>query len=126
MEATLNANWQRPRDARGHFIKRSAVLSGQEQWDRLAEASGWTRKRGAGTALTAPRGSRKFDTDDAFWSANGGTISNIKYAVIWISGASTNARHLLCRSTLSSTQFSISSGNRLTITMNSSGVLTLT
>jgi hypothetical protein len=67
----------------------------------------------------------KFDTDDAFWSANGGTIANIKFAVIWLSAASAGGRHLLCRSTLSTSQFSISSGNRLTITMNSSGVLTL-
>jgi hypothetical protein len=97
--------------------------------NEVSEANGYSS---SGKALTsevwtvgASAGQYKFDTDDAFWSANGGTISNIKYAVIWISGASANARHLLCRSTLSSSQFSISSGNRLTITMNASGVLTL-
>jgi len=95
----------------------------------VSEANGYSS---SGKALTgevwtvgASATQYKFDTDDAFWSANAGTIANIKYAVIWISGASANGRHLLCRSTLSTSQFSISSGNRLTITMNASGVLTL-
>lgn len=101
-----------------------ASLSGE-----VSEANGYSS---SGKALTsevwtvgASAGQYKFDTDDAFWSANGGSISNIKYAVIWISGASAGARHVLCRSLLSSSQFSLSSGNRLTIQMNASGVLTL-
>lgn len=95
----------------------------------VSEANGYSS---SGKALTgevwtvgASAGQYKFDADDVFWSANGGTIANIKFAVIWISGASAGARHLLCRSTLSSSQFSISSGNRLTIQHNASGILTL-
>jgi hypothetical protein len=101
-----------------------ASLSGE-----LADGNGYSS---SGKALTsevwtvgASAGSYKFDTDDAFWSANGGTLSNIKYAVIWLSGASAGGRHLLCRSLLSSSPFNVSSGNRLTIAMNASGVLTL-
>lgn len=67
----------------------------------------------------------KFDTDDVFWSANGGSIANIKAAVIWLSGASAGGRKLLCYASLTSSQFSLAAGNRLTIQMNASGVLTL-
>lgn len=97
--------------------------------NQVSEANGYSS---SGKALTgevwtvgASAGQYKFDADDVFWSANGGTIANIKGAVIWISGASAGARHLLCRSVLSTSQFSISSGNRLTIAMNASGILTL-
>lgn len=69
---------------------------------------------------------RKWDCDDVFWSANAGTIANIKGAVIWNSGASANARFLLCFCSLTSTQFSLAAGNRLTIQMASGGVLTIT
>ncbi|MGE0363065.1 MAG: hypothetical protein AB7R67_20295 [Vicinamibacterales bacterium] len=97
--------------------------------NEVSEANGYSS---SGKALTgeiwtvgASAGQYKFDTDDAFWSANGGAISNIKGAVIWLSGASAGGRHLLCRSTLSSSQFAISAGNRLTVQMNVAGVLLL-
>ena len=97
--------------------------------NQVTEANGYSS---SGKALTgevwtvgASAAQYKFDADDVFWSANGGTIPNIKFAVIWHSGASAGARHLLCRSQLSTSQFTISSGNRLTIAMNSSGILTL-
>jgi len=101
-----------------------ASLSGE-----VAEANGYSS---SGKALAnevwtagASAGQYKFDADDQFWSANGGAISNIKYAAIWLSAASAGGRHVLCRSLLSSAQFSISSGNRMTIQMNASGILTL-
>lgn len=98
--------------------------------NEVTEANGYSS---SGKALTnevwtvgASAGQYKFDADDVFWSANGGTISNVKFAVIWLSAAASANRHLLCRSQLSSSQFSISAGNRLTIQMNASGILTLT
>jgi hypothetical protein len=97
--------------------------------NQVTEANGYSS---SGKALTsevwtagASAGQYKFDADDVFWSANGGSIANIKFAVIWISGASAGARHILCRSQLSTSQFSLSTGNRLTIQMNASGILTL-
>lgn len=100
-----------------------ASLSGE-----VSEANGYSS---SGKALTnevwttgTSAGQYKFDADDTFWSATG-AISNIKYAVIWISGASAGARHVLCRSQLSSSPFSISSGNRLTIQEATTGILTL-
>lgn len=67
----------------------------------------------------------KFDVDDVVWTATGGTIPNIKFAVIWISGASANARHLLCVASLTSSQFTLSTSNTLTLQIASTGVLTL-
>ena len=67
----------------------------------------------------------KFDVDDVIWTATGGTIPNIKFAVIWLSAASANGRHLLVTASLTSSQFTLSSGNTLTLQMNSSGVFTM-
>jgi hypothetical protein len=81
--------------------------------NQVTEANGYSS---SGKALTsevwtagASAGQYKFDADDVFWS----------------SGASAGARHILCRSQLSTSQFSLSTGNRLTIQMNASGILTL-
>lgn len=108
----------------------TATLSIQnELTGEVTEANGYSSsgKTMANEAWTvgASAGQYKFDADDVFWSANGGSIANIKFAVIWASAAASASRKLLCRSQLSTGQFSISTGNRLTIQMNASGILTL-
>lgn len=66
----------------------------------------------------------KFDADDVVWTGTGGTIANIKIAVISnVSGGASGK--LLCRSTLTSSQFTLASGNTLTLQMASAGILTL-
>lgn len=65
----------------------------------------------------------KFQMGNIFWSANT-QISNIKGIVLWLSGASANARHVLATASLTSSQFNLAAGNRLTITPNASGVFT--
>jgi hypothetical protein len=73
----------------------------------------------------ASAGQIAFDAADVVWTGTGGSIANIKYAVISnVSGGASGK--LLCRSTLTSAQFTLASGNTLTIAMNSSGILTLT
>ncbi len=67
-----------------------------------------------------------FDADDVIWTASGGNITSIKAAVIWVSAAASANRHLLCFSSLTSSEFTLSTGNTLTIQMNASGILTLT
>ena len=97
--------------------------------NEVAEANGYSS---SGKALTTERwtvgaasaGQYMFDVDDVIWTATGGGINAIKFAVIWISGASANARHLLCRSQLTSGAFNLSQNNTLTIQINSAGVLT--
>jgi hypothetical protein len=73
----------------------------------------------------ASAGSYKLDADDVVFTGTGGAIANIKFAVISnVSGGASGK--LLCRSTLSSSQFTLSSGNTMTIQMASGGILTLT
>lgn len=97
--------------------------------NEIADGSGYST---SGKALTsevwtvgASAGSYKFDTDDPLWTATGGNIANIKGAVIWLSAAASANRHLLVRASLTSSQFTLSSGNTLTLQMNSLGVFTM-
>jgi hypothetical protein len=69
--------------------------------------------------------SYKFDFDDLVWTATGGTIPNIKFAVIWASGASAGARHLVAVASLTSTQFTLAQNNTLTLSPNSLGAFTM-
>lgn len=95
----------------------------------VAEQNGYSSSGKTLSATTwnagASAGVQRFDATAVFWSANGGNISAIKFAVIWISAATTATRLALCYSTLSSSQFSISTGNRLTITPNANGIFEL-
>lgn len=59
---------------------------------------------------------------DPIWTATGGAINSIKAAVLFMSGASAGACHLLAYASLTSTAFNVSSGNTLTISMASAGV----
>ena len=72
-------------------------------------------------------GQYRFNTTSVgtFWSATGGSIANVKFAVLWCSGASAGAKKLLCYSQLSTSQFSIASGNRLTISPAATGIFNM-
>lgn len=72
----------------------------------------------------ASAGSYKFDADDVVWTGTGGSIANVKFAVISNTSGGASGK-LLCRSQLTSSQFTISSGNTMTIQMASAGILTL-
>lgn len=63
----------------------------------------------------------KFDFDDEVWTASGGAITSIQYAVI---GVSNGACLAWCK--LSTAAIDISSGSTLTIQINASGCFTLT
>lgn len=96
----------------------------------VTEANGYSSsgKTLAGVTWTAgaSAGQERFSfTPGIFWSANAGSIANIKFAVIWVTGASATARKILVRSQLSTGQFTITAGNRITITPSASGVFNL-
>ena len=75
----------------------------------------------------ASAGQIKFDVDDLVFTATTSAIANIKYAVIFLTGASAGAQKLVCYSTLTTSQItSLAIGNTLTVQMASGGVLTLT
>ena len=69
-------------------------------------------------AAGASAGVRRFDSTAKIFSASSGDISNIKYAVIYDNTAGTSAgnRPVMCHSTLSTVQFTVTDGNTLTIT----------
>jgi hypothetical protein len=97
--------------------------------NEVAEANGYSS---SGKALVsevwtvgASAKQYKFDADDVVWTGTGGTIPNIKFAVIWISGTSAGNRHLLATASLTSSQFTLAQNNTLTLQFNSAGILTL-
>jgi hypothetical protein len=65
-----------------------------------------------------------FTTAGLIFTASGASLSNIKYALIRNSTGA-GAGKLLCFCTLSSSAFTVTSGNTLTVTMHASGTFTL-
>lgn len=65
-----------------------------------------------------------YSTIGLVFTANGGALTNIKYALIRNSTGA-GAGKVLCFCTLSTAAFTITSGNTLTIVPNASGVFTL-
>lgn len=62
----------------------------------------------------------KFNTNDLVFTASGSSLINCKFAVIGTSGAKA-----LCYSQLSTSQFTVTSPNTLTIQMNAAGIFTM-
>lgn len=95
----------------------------------VTEANGYSSSGKTLSATTWAQGASaseyRFDSTAVFWSANGGTIASVKYAVVWVSGASAGARKLVCYSQLSTSAFSVTAGNRLTITPSANGIFEL-
>ena len=96
--------------------------------NELTEANGYSS---SGKSLTytwtagASASEIRFDATAVIWTATGGNIANIKYAVLWVTGASAGARKLLAYSTLTTSQFTLSSGSTLTITPSANGIFEL-
>lgn len=68
----------------------------------------------------------KYDATDLVFTASGANLSNVKFAVIHNSVGAVTSGHLLCWSRLSTSQFSVTSGNTLTIQFAAAGIFTLT
>jgi hypothetical protein len=71
---------------------------------------------------------RRFDATAMIWTATGGTIPNIKAAVLIArTGASGKAaaNKLVCYASLTGTQFTVAQGNTLTLTPPSGGIFEL-
>lgn len=76
-------------------------------------------------ATGASASEMRWDATATIWTGTGGTIPNVKFAVIWASGASAGARKLVCYSQLSTAQFTVGSGDTLTITPSANGIFEL-
>lgn len=100
-----------------------------EVTNEVSEANGYSSSGKALAAVTWTAGASasemRFDATANTWTATGGNIANVKFAVIFIEGASAGARKLLCYSQLSTSQFTVTTGNTLTITPSSSGIFEL-
>lgn len=97
----------------------------------VASGNGYTR---SGKVMTttwtvgASASEYRFDANDLIWTGTGGSISNIKAAVIVArTGASgkATANKLVCYASLSSGQFTVTIGNTLTLGTPANGVFEL-
>ena len=59
------------------------------------------------------------------FNASGGSISNVSFAVIYCSAGSAALKKTLCYSKLSTANFTVTTGNTLTITASGTGVFNL-
>jgi hypothetical protein len=84
-------------------------------------ATGGLSVSGRTWAAGASAGVFRFDSTAVVWTATGGDISNIKYAVIYQSGGK-----LVCYSKLTTSQFTLSEDNTLTVTPSANGIFELT
>ena len=95
--------------------------------NELADGNGYStsgKTLSADWTQGASGGEMRFSHSDVFWSATG-DITSIQYAVAWFSGASANARYILGHCTLSTSVFTLTSTNRLTISDGGNGVFEL-
>jgi hypothetical protein len=89
-------------------------------------AAGGRTLAGIAWTLIGDPGSVKWDATDLVFTANGANLSNIKFAVIHLSNTSVTSGYPICWSKLSTSQFSVTSGNTLTIQFAAAGIFTLT
>lgn len=99
-----------------------------ELTSEVTEANGYSSSGKSLASITwtvgASAGQYAFDAADVVWTGTGGAIANIKFAVISNVSAGASGK-LLCRSQLTTSQFTLSSGNTLSLVFNSAGILTL-
>jgi len=62
----------------------------------------------------------RFDSTAVTWTATGGTVPNIKYAVVYQAGGK-----LVCFSKLTTSQFTLAQDNTLTVTPSATGIFEL-
>jgi len=97
--------------------------------NEVANGSGYLTGGKTLTGITWSAGAAesvlRFDVTNPIWTATGGNIANIRYAVIYRNGASAGIDKMVCKAALTTAQFTLNSGNTLTVTINSSGVFEL-
>lgn len=90
--------------------------------NEVANGSGYTTGGAtlASVVWTVSSTSVKLDSADPVWTATGGNIANIKYAVI-----KNSAGQALCWSKLTTAQFTLAQNNTLTLTMATTGIFVM-
>ena len=72
-------------------------------------------------AAGASAGVFRFDSTAGVWTATGGDVDSVKFAIIYQSGGK-----LVCYSKLSTSQFNLTQDNTLTVTPSANGIFELT
>lgn len=97
--------------------------------DQVTSGNGYSSSGKAlvseGFPVGTSAGQYKLSAAALTWTATGGAINSIKAAIIYASGASAGACHLLCWSQLTTAAFNLASGNTLTITPTATGIFTV-
>lgn len=110
-----------------NFATRTLSLHSQIT-DEVTSGNGYAirGKSLTGEAWTVGASARqiKFDAEDIAFVASGGPINSIKGAILFMSGASAGARHMLAYASLTSTAFNLAAGNTLTLQFNAAGIFT--
>ena len=75
----------------------------------------------ARTWASAATNKYRFDSTACVWTATGGDVSNVKYAIIYQAGGK-----LVCWSRLTTSQFTLAQNNTLTVTPSATGIFELT
>jgi hypothetical protein len=96
----------------------------------LADGNGYSTSGKTLSATTwGPSGvsasEMRFDSTAVVWTATGGNLTNVRFAVIHVSGASAGALKLVARAALSTAQFNVTTGNTLTVTPSANGIFEL-
>ena len=95
----------------------------------VTEANGYSSSGKPLASITWATGASakvyRFNCAAIVWTAAAGSITGIKYAVIW-GNSGTQADKLLCYSQLSTAAFNVTAGNTLTITPSAAGIFELT
>jgi len=95
-----------------------AIQGGYADGGRTLSNVAWT--------IAGDPASVMWDADDLIFTASGANLSNVKFAVIHNSVDAVTSGHLLCWSRLSTAQFSVTTGNTLTVQFATAGIFTLT
>jgi len=102
-----------------------SLYSGLGTTNQVAQSGGYVTggKSLAGIDWTLSGNNYKFTytADGVVWT---GTMTNVRYALIYLS-LSVGGGPVVCYCALSTTQFTVASGNTLTVKPNAAGVFTL-
>ena len=92
--------------------------------NQIADGNGYSTSGKALSTLWSTGASAseyRWNADAVIWSASGGNIANVRYAVIFEVGQG----KLVCWSALSTAQFTVNDGNTLTVTPSANGIFEL-
>ena len=105
----------------------TASLRGSLTATQVASGSGYTTggKTLSNASVTISGSNAKFDADDTFWSANGGTITGIAGFIIVKTNGTSSSSELVGWGQLSTTAVSITDTNRVTLQWASTGLYTV-